>query len=433
MRAALMLVVLLPALAWPQESTVKRVTFLSQPAGAQVWVGQKQVGLTGQPIELSRELFDNDPRPGKEYVTPIQRKVVFRLAGRRETEAPSLQWGQIRDGGTWPSKPVRLAPASVSSWLQDNWIFLALGVVLCAALSAWALSVRRRQLQTRQEIHELARAQSLVRADASDPYLGKCLGPWTLLERLGCGGMGVVYRAQGREGQVALKIIRQEQCEDQNIRARFVREIALCGKLNHPNLIKIHMCDEQEGLLYYVMELISGTTLSEKVEPQGLPAHQALGYFIPIVQAVHQIHKAGIVHRDIKPSNVMIDQSGRVVVMDFGLAKSSSSAPLTATGEALGTPEYMAPEQIRGSLDARSDQYALGIICYELLTGRRPFLEVGREVLFKHLGDDIASPRSLRPDLAPELEALVMRMLARDPDRRYDSLEDVLDALRVVR
>lgn len=335
-------------------------------------------------------------------------------------------------------KEIRMEMVPLTSWvwLRDRARYHPLGLLVIAIPLAvasglvWlALWARRRRLAAAQSLEALRTFQADLQADGSDPHLGRHFGPYVLTERLGMGGMGCVYRASGPDGEVALKLVRPEYSGDEEFRNRFWREIKLAGKLNHKSIVRILSCDVQDGILYYVMELIAGRDLSTRIGPSGWAVPDALAVFLPILDAMQAAHKAGIVHRDLKPSNILLENSGRVVLMDFGLAKSSDSPPLTATGAALGTPAYMAPEQIMGKLDKRSDQYSLGIILYELLTGRRPFLESDMSVIWKHVSSDIPSPRDFRADLPPSVEAVLLRMLSKDPDQRFEELADVRVAL----
>lgn len=341
---------------------------------------------------------------------------------------------------TWESLPaglhVSLRPLSFWTGVVDQvrvrpyLLLLVLIPVSVAGGLVWlSRDAQRRRALAGQQLSLLEGAKAALRADSSDPYLGKHFGPYVLTRRLGVGGMGFVYRASGPEGEVALKVIRPEFSQEGEFRERFWREIKLAGKLNHRGIVKILACDVQDDLLYYVMELVNGQDLGGRIPESGLPAGEAVQLLLPCFEALEVAHKAGIVHRDLKPSNILVEDSGRVVLMDFGLAKSPDSPPLTATGAALGTPAYMAPEQIMGRLDKRSDQYAMGIILYELLCGRRPFLESDMSVIWKHVSAEVPAPSSFRADLPAAVEQIVLRMLSKDPDQRFEELSDARLAL----
>lgn len=422
MRAAL-LVLLLCGLAAAVEVRVD-----SYPPGVTLWrpgpgAGEPWLLVGSAPsVRFAREWF------GASGSLIVQ----ARCAGYR-SEPVTVLWENASAGA--PLR-VSLSPESSWVWFRDGVRYRPYGLLLVAvplaiagglAWLAWV--ARRRRSAALGSLRELASLQASLQADGTNPYLGKQFGPYLLTQLLGVGGMGYVYRASGPDGDVALKLIRPEFSGEQEFRDRFWREIKLAGKLNHRGIVKILSCDVQDGMLYYAMELISGRDLSCSLRASGLPVAEALGLFLPILEALEVAHKAGIVHRDLKPSNVLLEDSGRVVLMDFGLAKSPDSPPLTATGAALGTPAYMAPEQIMGQLDKRSDQYAMGIILYELLCGRRPFLENDMSVIWKHVSSDVPLPTSFRGDLPASLEAIVMRMLAKDPCERFEELADVRVAL----
>jgi len=249
---------------------------------------------------------------------------------------------------------------------------------------------------------------------------GAVLGPYHLLEQLGAGGMGVVYRAHdavaGRE--VALKLIRGELSHAQ--RERFIREGQLTASLNHSNLVRVHAAGEAGGTPYLVYELVvGGRTLKETFKTA--PLEEQLRQLHDAARGLAHAHAEGVVHRDMKPANVLVDTSGHVRVADFGLARSDEVERLTRTGAVMGTPAYMAPEQSdRDRLGPWTDVWALGVMLYEVLTGQRPFPgETGPALLIKTRDHDAPSPRSVRPEVSDELEAICLKALVRDPQERY--------------
>lgn len=253
---------------------------------------------------------------------------------------------------------------------------------------------------------------------------GETLGPWRLLDVLGRGGMATVYRAVPEAtldaGEaVAVKVMKPEYSE----RERFLREYRVTRDLSHLGIVRVvdgGVTDE--GVLYIAMELIEGQPLEELIPPGGLPVSEALSHFHSLLDALAYAHARGIVHRDLKPRNVMITRKGRVKLMDFGLARGADLSKITDTGTLMGTPAYVAPEQIAGGreLDARTDQYALGVMLFELVTGRRPFESPQpMAVLMAHLKESPPSPREFRPDLPATVEAVILRLLAKAPEDRY--------------
>jgi serine/threonine-protein kinase len=251
---------------------------------------------------------------------------------------------------------------------------------------------------------------------------------------LGKGGMGAVYLADDEVlGElVALKVISSAfAVDEQAMIARFRREAAAARKVSSPNVIRIHDLGEaRPGLLYLSVEYFAGRTLSDVIAQRGLvPIDDARDMLKQITNGLEAAHAAGVVHRDLKPSNVLIGERGAVKIIDFGLATTAVGEGLTATGAILGTPHYMAPEQVRGKpVDARTDVYALGALAYHLVCGRPPFhgdnaIAIG----FAHLSEPPPPPRQIRKDVPANLEAAILAALAKSPDERPASARAFLD------
>ncbi|HEX6164922.1 MAG TPA: protein kinase [Vicinamibacterales bacterium] len=268
------------------------------------------------------------------------------------------------------------------------------------------------------------------------------LGPYVIFEPLGAGGMGEVFRAHDPRLQrdVAIKIVAARHSSDPAAVARMVRESRIVASLNHPNIVSIFDVGEDEGRFYLVTELIEGETLRARLRRGVLPAREALDGAIAIASALAAAHARGVIHRDLKPENVMVTATGAVKVLDFGVAKAIASpdaatappiATLTATGAAIGTPSYMAPEQLEGrAIDHRVDQFSFGILLYEMLTGRRPFKgATAAEVAASILRDEPEHLSGVRADLPPATGRIVARCLAKNPDQRYASTADLVHAL----
>jgi serine/threonine-protein kinase len=269
-----------------------------------------------------------------------------------------------------------------------------------------------------------------VRRDASGHEF---FGEYRLLEPLGRGGMASVFKAE-RDGEVcALKRPLYAYLDEPEFLERFLREADIGRTLHHPNVIRILERGEVEGVPYLAMELLPGETLQARIERQGaLPPREAAAVVVQIAEALDYAHSKGVVHRDLKPSNVMLLADGTTKVMDFGIARARRFEGLTVTGAFLGSPDYIAPEAIEGGkTDARSDLYSLGVTFYEALTGRRPFSgDTPFAVLRMHLTETPAPPSSLLPDVPPELERMVLRLLSKDPADRISSAEDLVRELR---
>jgi serine/threonine-protein kinase len=263
-------------------------------------------------------------------------------------------------------------------------------------------------------------------------------GRYRIQRKLGAGGMADVYLAEDQElgRRVAIKILNSRHGNDDQFIERFRREAKNAAALNHPNIVSIYDRGEAEDTYYIAMEFLDGRTLKELIVSRGAaPINVAIEYARQILSALRFAHRHGIVHRDIKPHNVLVDGEGRVKVTDFGIARAGTSQ-MTEAGSIVGTAQYLSPEQARGTeVDPRSDLYSLGIVLYELLTGKTPFDgETPVEIAMKHLSNAPKPPSKLRPDIPPELDMVVLRALAKNPDDRYQSADEMeADLERVAR
>ncbi|MCM2255416.1 MAG: serine/threonine protein kinase [Vicinamibacteria bacterium] len=259
-------------------------------------------------------------------------------------------------------------------------------------------------------------------------------GRYELVDFLGRGGMGTVFRArdQALGDDVALKVLRPEIATPEYER-RFRGEVKIARRVRHRNVCAIHDYGQEAGLHYIVMELVEGVDLKHLVKERGaLPLPEAIHLVGQLAAGLQAIHDAGIVHRDLKTPNVMVDRRGVVRLMDFGIAKSMDSQTLaTAVGMILGTPEYMSPEQVRAAtLDPRSDLYALGVVAFELLTGRVPFKgDTPLATLMMHLQDEPPLELPLAAGLPAGIRAALKRVLAKDPQERFATAAEFAQAL----
>lgn len=257
----------------------------------------------------------------------------------------------------------------------------------------------------------------------------RVLGAYRLLERIGKGGMGEVYRAQhiqiGREA--AVKVLPANLATDEDFLRRFKREASSAASLAHPNILQVYDYGEQDGTPYLVMPYIRGGTLKDRIEGGKAPASQMTKYLTEVADALDYAHRKGIIHRDVKPANILIDEDDRAYLSDFGIAKAlEGNDNLTQAGVGVGTPEYMAPEQAQGRADPRSDLYALGIMVYQMLTGQVPFTgNTTVEVLMKHLQEPVPLS-SLRGAVAQQFGPILQRALAKDPNQRYQSGRELM-------
>ncbi len=280
--------------------------------------------------------------------------------------------------------------------------------------------------------------------------MNRRVGPYTIVEKLGEGGMGVVYKAHDERLNrfVALKVLAAEQVSDPDCKRRFTQEARSASALNHPNIVHIYDIFSDEGAEFIAMECVQGKTLGRLIGRKGLGLDEALRYAVQIADAFSKAHAAGIVHRDLKPSNIMINEDGAAKILDFGLAKLTERDPsaqrhpdataetvaptLTEEGTIVGTVAYMSPEQAEGkNVDARSDIFSFGSVLYEILTGQRAFQGDSKASTLaaviqsepKHIGE-------LIPALPQEMQRLIARCLRKDPARRWQTMSDLKVALQ---
>jgi serine/threonine-protein kinase len=279
--------------------------------------------------------------------------------------------------------------------------------------------------------------------------IGKTISHYEILEKLGEGGMGVVYRARDQKlgRDVAIKVLAEGVSTDSERHNRFEREARAIATLKHPNIVTVHSIEEAEGIRFITMEYMEGETLAAEITEGGLPLERLLDTAVPIADALARAHNEGIVHRDLKPANIMRDADGQLKILDFGLAKLHETAletdetvvgdpdGITMEGTILGTAAYMSPEQAEGrEVDARSDVFTLGIVLYEMATGQRPFEGSSTiSTLSAILKDAPPSITELRPNLPDGLASVVERCLPKDPRNRYATATDVRVDLETVR
>jgi len=260
-------------------------------------------------------------------------------------------------------------------------------------------------------------------------------GQYRLERELGRGGMGVVLLARDLrlDRMVAIKTLPHHLADDAVIRERFLREARTAAALSHPRIVPIHHAAEASGTVFFVMGLVDGGSVAQRVREQGrLPPTVAVQILADVAEALGYAHARGVVHRDVKAENILIDSAtGRAQVTDFGIARLAESAPMTATGTVLGTVHYMSPEQVNGEqIDGRSDLYALGVLAFLLLSGRFPFEhEAASAVLVAHVVSHAPTLRSIAPDVPAPLAEIVDRLLRKNPADRFPTAEEALAAL----
>ncbi len=257
---------------------------------------------------------------------------------------------------------------------------------------------------------------------------------YNVTDILGRGGMGAVFLAEdlklGR--RVAIKVLRPELADDPGLLGRFEREARVSAQLDHPNIIPIYEVAQEGELQYFVMKHIAGKSVDELMAGKSLAVEQGRHILWQAACGLGHAHSRGVVHRDIKPSNIMVDESGRVIITDFGISKAlQSSTQYTSTGQILGTPRYVSPEQAQGlPLDGRSDQYSLAVVGYQMLVGRLPLIaETVHALMYKHIYETPVPASTISPAIPPVISDALQRALAKKPEERFPSMEDFATAL----
>lgn len=257
---------------------------------------------------------------------------------------------------------------------------------------------------------------------ADDPLVGTTVGGYQIQSLLGEGGMGKVYRATGPDsGLVALKLVKPDYARDETYKKRFNREARIAQTVKHPNVVPVLATGEDQGIPYMAQRFIEGESLEDRIKRTGpLDVRTAVQICTDVAAGLEALWAAGMVHRDVKPANILIAKDGQAFITDFGLSKDTQGSLLTLPGQALGSMDYMAPEQIRGDpVNASSDIYSLGCAIYESLCGRPPFADAqGMRILWAHLQDEPPDPRSSRSDLSPEFAQALLRALEKEPESR---------------
>jgi hypothetical protein len=263
---------------------------------------------------------------------------------------------------------------------------------------------------------------------------GQNLGAYRIIEQIGRGGMATVYKAfhAAMDRYVAIKVLPRELAASPEFTGRFRREARTIANLEHPHILPVYDSGESDGVAYLVMRYLEAGTLKDRMDEGPLSLAQVDRYFSQLADALGYAHRKGVIHRDLKPSNALVDAQDNLFLTDFGIAKllEDGSTRLTATGGVIGTPAYMSPEQGQGRpVDQRSDIYSLGVVLYEMVTGKVPFeAETPLAVLMQHIQDPLPLPSTVKPGVPPAVEQVILKALAKDPDDRYPSATEFLEA-----
>ena len=268
----------------------------------------------------------------------------------------------------------------------------------------------------------------------SEANIPESIGPYRVESVLGVGGMGQVYRAIGPDGEpVALKLVKRDLARDQTFRKRFDREARIAQQVAHPNVVPVLDTGEENGIPYLAQRFVGNSNLADRIKAEGqLQLDTILAICDQIAGGLDALHQHGLVHRDVKPANIVLNESGTAFITDFGLAKDSQGSLLTRPGQALGSLDYMSPEQIRGEeVTAATDVYALGCVMCECVAGKPPFADrQGMRVLWAHLQDLPPNPCERRPDVPAPAGDVVLRGVAKDPDDRPQATGEFARMLR---
>ncbi|MBO9309432.1 MAG: serine/threonine protein kinase, partial [Chloroflexi bacterium] len=263
-------------------------------------------------------------------------------------------------------------------------------------------------------------------------FVGRTLGQYTLEAPLGKGSTASVYRAYqaSMDRYVAIKVMTPEIADDPNFVERFQREARIIGKLEHPHILPVIDFGASDGIYYIVMRYMEGGSLDDRLRQRRLRIDEIAHYLDQIASALDYAHQRGVIHRDLKPSNVLLDRADNCYLTDFGIARvEGAERRLTVTGSVMGTPAYMSPEQAMGKpLDGRSDIYSLGVMLYEMVTGRLPFTaDTAAALIFQHVYELPPSARQFAPELPEAIDALFNRALAKTPEARHSTARELAD------
>jgi len=303
---------------------------------------------------------------------------------------------------------------------------------------------RRHNYKKNRQLTGERHGPNIPAMSSPSPSIGQVLGHYRIVEQIGAGGMGIVFRAHDLQldRDVAIKVLPAGTISDSGARARFHKEALALGRLNHPNIATVHEFGSQDGVDYLVTEYIAGVTLNTKLLAGPLTEHEAMTLAGQLAQALEAAHEQGVVHRDLKPGNLRLTTKGQLKVLDFGLAKLARAMDASLATETLGqnpilsgTLPYMSPEQVRGdTVDERSDIWAAGVVMYEMTTGQRPFPERHPPKLIDDILRQPPKPPSvIKPSLAPGMEAIILKALDKDPERRYQTARELrVDLNRLV-
>lgn len=394
------------------------VQFVADPPVKRVWIGSTS-------YEGSEGVFDLPLRPGTHQVVRLESvsgiSVDFDLA-----EVPDLL----------TTHQVTVEYSGIAYLLYRHRALYLLALLPFGALAAGVWLFHRSRSEQNQAVALQHQLTAPLDVNPNYPLVGQTLGEYRLEAPLGQGGMATVYRGLGPDGRAAAVKVISLETENSEFRTRFEREIKVSCTLKHPNVVEVLNWGQDQDRVYLVLELIDGQSLRDLLPPQGFPLDRAMELSEALCAALQYAHERGVVHRDLKPDNIMVTHQGVLKLMDFGLARDHQVQTVTLTGQALGTPNYMPPEQFlekasKITLNPRSDQYSLAITIYELLSGVLPLSgDTPIAVITKQLYERPDSLLAHKPELPAALEAVLFKALEKDPQDRYTGIAEFLQALR---
>ncbi|MBT9588354.1 serine/threonine protein kinase [bacterium] len=401
---------------------VRVVELRTRPA-VQVYLDGQPVPQEGGKMTLHKTNFQD--AAGR---TVARTLTLNDFDGEYQEEKRSVEWSDLADNcyppGAQPPLQLRLKSPVLYFVRHYPGVVTLLGLVVSGLL--WRFWQKKRY---ERAFVVYARNLAEQKASGDDQNIGRHIGPYQLTRLLGRGGFGGVYEAfpigdPFTKSAVAIKLMNYQG--DAEIRKREEREVKALTRLNHPHVLRLlHLIETGPDQVALVLEVIRGRSLERFLGEQ--PAlSQRLAWMDQLLQAVSYCHQNDVMHRDLKPPNVMIDEKGKAILVDFGLAKGENATLLTRPDEAVGSPDYMAPEQLQGQASPASDQWALGVIAYEMLAGRRPFQ--GPEIMQIFYEIMQLDPPALPAEVKPQLAAVIGKMLAKDPKERYPSVAHAHDS-----
>lgn len=422
-RTLLLLILLLSTGSLAQNEGSVKVTIQSDPPGAKVIFFNEELGRTGTPFHFPR---------GK--LSSRGTSVDFEVRKENyESHHVAIPLGEFSQSDlVYPDDPIQLTPLNFLVPILERPLPYVFGLVASLGVLGIVLRLRHQKSQAEKREQDL---RILKEKTEDHDLLMSVFGNYRLLEPLGEGGLAKVFRGVPNDTldhskSVAVKLLHEELCDQQDHRERFIREGQVSKDLVHSNIVRLFELNQENDRVFLVLELLKGKTLRERFENGPVDVEEARSILDGIFAGLEYAHKKGIVHRDLTPGNIMLCDDGGIKLMDFGLARRRQvDKTVTVTGVIQGTPGYMAPEQLQEKVDVRSDQYSIGIVIYEMLSGARPFADKDiMQLLLATVTNTIPPLQEVEPSVPRPISDFVARLLEKKPDDRYTSMTEARDA-----